>query len=411
MPVLTELSMVIAGFFYPRLADRIGRKLTLLSISIPYFVSIILTATARNIYLFHLARILVGIGDCCVISTLPSYIGEISTPKVRGFWGNIPTCYGLLGHLFINAVGGYLNITTTAWIMLLFPTVFVIAFSFAPESPYFHIMKSQTDKAKESLQKLRGCQDVDDELLAIERGIHSEFSEICTWKELLANEDNRKGLIACVFLRSSQVLSGITCFATYNQYIFARSAGNISAANSAIIYNVLLLFCTLITMQFIDKLGRRIVIIVSAIGCGLSLTIVSCYFYIESNMPAVIGNVTWIPLAGMIFYVISFSFGLSTVPSLMLGELFSSSAKTKALSVLIVVVGFWVAVTAKLFQLLNTYFGMHVPFAFFSVCCFCSTILAFYLVPETKGKTLEEIQVSLKKSKTPVQDEIDKVTY
>lgn len=389
--------MMIAGLFYPQLADKIGRKATLLSTSIPFSLSIILTATANNIYVFYIARLLDGVGDACIVSTLPSYIGEITTPDVRGFWGNAPVCCSLLGHITINAIGGYFNITITAWIMLLFPLIFAATFIFAPESPYFYIMKSKKDEARKVLQMLRGCENVDDELLSIEKGIQRQLSEVCTWKELLTSQSNRKGLTAAIFVRSAQMLSGYACYATYNQYIFKKSAGGISAANSAIIYSVLLLFFTLTALHFIDRLGRRIVVIVSLIGCGLSLTCVSSYFYIEQKDPSSVLSITWIPLAAMVSYVILYSFGLATVPSLMLGELFSATAKAKALTVLIFVLGFWVSITTKLFQLLDTNFGMYIPFAFFSICCFCSATIAYYIVPETKGKTLEEIQMSLKK--------------
>lgn len=365
LTVLPEVSMMIAGLFYPQVADRIGRKATLLSISLPYILSIVLTAIADNIYLFYVARLLVGVADACVVSTLPSYIGEIATPKVRGFWGNVPVCYSLVGHLFINTVGGYLDLTTTAWIMLLFPAVFLATFAFAPESPYFYLMKSDKQAARKVLQRLRGCESVDDELLSMEKAIERQLSEVCTWKELLISQSNRKGLMAATFLRTSQMLSGIACFATYNQYIFKKSAEGISAVNSAVIYSVLLLVSTLGALHFIDRLGRRIVIIVSLVGCGLSLAGVSSYFYVEQNDPTAIANLTWIPLAGMISYVVLYSFGLATVPTLVLGELFSAKAKAKALTVLIFVLGIWVGVTTKLFQVLDTNFGMYVPFAFF----------------------------------------------
>lgn len=389
--------MMLAGLFYPQLADKIGRKATLLSIAVPYTLSIVLTATARNIYLFYIARLLFGLGDACIISTLPSYIGEVAVPEVRGFWGNSPACFGLLGQLVINTVGGYLDIATAAWIMLFFPIFYFVAFSFAPESPYFYIVKSNRKDAKRVLQRLRGCEVVDDELLAIEKAIQRQMSETCTWKELLKSESNRKGLLAAAFLRSSQMLSGMACFAAYNQYIFQKSAGNLSAANSSIIFNAFSLVCTVSAMYFIDRLGRRKVVIVSLVGCGLSLACVSTYFYIEEKNFSLITSFQWIPLVGMTSYIALYSFGMSTVPTLMLGELFSASVKAKALTVLIFVAGTWICITTKLFQLLNTHFGMYTPFAFFTVCCFCSAILAYFLIPETKGKTLEEIQLGLKK--------------
>lgn len=389
--------MVITAFVYSPIADKIGRKLTLLTTAIPYFLAIILIAVAENIYLFYLSRILVGMGDACIFTTLPSYVGEISTPKVRGSWGNVPICYGLLGQVFINAVGGYLDVKTTAWMSLVFPIIFVATFSFAPESPYFYIMKSKRSEARKALQWLRGCDNVDAELSAIEAAIKRQLSESCSWKELFTNESSRKGLKAGVFLRTAQMFSGTACFASYMQYIFEMSPGNISPVNATIICNVLSFLTTLCAAYFLDKMGRRLIVATSLAGCALSLTCVASYFYIEHETSVDLSNLTWIPLVGTIFYVMVYSFGLVMVPTLMLGELFSANAKMKALPLLTGVMGFWISVTTKLFHLLYVNFGMYTPFMFFGACCFCNVLLSFYFVPETRGKTLEEIQLSLKK--------------
>lgn len=392
--------MVVTAFVYTPISDKIGRKLTLLTTAVPYFLCIILIAVAEDIYLFYLTRILAGMGDACVFTTLPSYIGEISTPKVRGSWGNVQVCYGLFGQLFINAVGGYLDIKTTAWICLIFPVIFVVTFSFAPESPYFYIMKSRRREARRALQWLRGCQDVDTELFAIETAVKRQLAESCSWKELLKGESNRRGLTAAIFLRIAQSFSGAACFATYMQYIFDASPAKISSVNATIICNILSLVTTLSAAYFLDKLGRRLVVMTSLAGCAFFLTCVASYFYIEQNETSIdLSNVTWIPLVGTIFYIIVFSSGLVMVPTLMLGELFPANTKMKALPVLVGVMGICISVTTKLFQLLYVNFGMYTPFAFLAACCFCNMILSFYIVPETKGKTLEEIQLSLKRGR------------
>lgn len=397
--ILPEVSMVITGLFCPTVADKIGRKTTILLTFLPIVTSITLTAIARKLYLFYIARIFAGIANGTMFSTLPTYIGEIATPKVRGFWGNAPVCFALFGQLLTNATGGYLDIATTAWIMLLFPIIFIVTFPFASESPYFCIMKSKRNEAEKILQKLRGCEDVETELVSIETAVHRQLSETCTWKELMTNQSNRKGLLAGIFLRSSQLLSGIASVSTYNQYIFQKAATGISPVNCAIIYNVIMLFFTLGSLSFIDKFGRRVVTTISLLGCGLSLVCISSYFYVEQTSPSAIVNLTWIPLAGIIVYVLFYSFGLSTVPTLMLGELFSAKSKAKALAILIFVMGFWISVTTKVFQVLNSNFGMHIPFLLFTICCFCNAVLVRYFVPETKGKTLEEIQMNLKELK------------
>lgn len=397
LTVLPSVTTIIAAFIYPSIADKIGRKYTLLTVAIPYSVSWILIALSENIYLFYLARLIGGTGEACIFSTLPSYIGEISTPKVRGFWGNALICYVFGGQLYVNAVGGYLDVKTTAWISLMWPVLFIVTFSFAPESPYYYTMKGMKEKARASLKKLRGLDDVEGELTAIEAAVQRQMSETCSWKELFTIRSNRKAITAGIFLRASQQLSGMACMTTYTQYIFGQSAGSLSAANSTIIFCFLMLVGTISLATLLNKIGRRLPFIISLGGCFLTLMCLAVYFYVDTESSLDVSNLTWIPLAGMMTYIVWFCFGIATIPTLMLSELFSASAKSKALTILIIAFGVFVSLTTKVFNLLETGFGLYAPFAFFGVCCFFNVFVALKIVPETKGKTLEEIQLMLKK--------------
>jgi MFS family permease len=271
-----------------------------------------------------------------------------------------------------------------------------------PESPYFYLMKGRTDDARTSLQKLRQKQNVEEELHKLKSDVDRQMSESGSWKDVLTLSSNRKAVYAGIFLRASQQLGGISSFAVYTQYIFLKSGGNVSASTSAIIFMGLCAVLNMCAAFTLDRFGRRKSYFVSLLLCGMVLLCEATYFFIEQFYGAEVNVaiVNWIPLVGMITYVVFYSFGLGIVPTLMLGELFSASIKGKGLLLLNIVFGVLVSCTTKLFHLLDTSFGLYAPFLFFSISCFISTILAVYFVPETKGKTLEEIQQSLKASKT-----------
>lgn len=369
----------------------------MLTVAIPYSISWILIALSENIYLFYLARLISGCGEACIFSTLPSYIGEIATPAVRGFWGNALICFVFGAQLFINVVGAYLDVKTTAWVSLMWPVLFIATFSFAPESPYYFMMKGRRDEARVSLQKLRGIDNVEGELNEIEAGVQRQMSESCSWKELWTIKSNRRGLMAGLFLRGSQQLSGMATMTTYTQYIFTKSGQSLGAAESTIIFSSLMLVGTILMIPLLNKVGRRLPFIISLIGCSITLAFLSAYFYVDLNAQSVdLSSVSWLPLLGMVVYLVWFCFGIATIPTLMLSELFSASAKSKALTILIIAFGVFVSLTTKIFSLLESAFGLYAPFAFFGVCCFCNLFIAMKLIPETKGKTLEEIQQMLK---------------
>jgi MFS family permease len=400
--VLPPIGAIASSFLFAKLNDTIGRKYSLLLIAFPHIISLILIANAKSVYVFYVSRFITGLGDSCLFASLPIYVGEISTPKVRGTWGNLMTFLIYLGQLSINVIGSYTTIATAAYICLVFPIFFLCTFVFMPESPYFYLMKGRTDDARTSLQKLRQKQNVEEELHKLKFDVDRQMSESGSWKDVLTLSSNRKAVYAGIFLRASQQLGGISSFAVYTQYIFLKSGGNVSASTSAIIFMSLCAVLNMCAAFTLDRFGRRKSYFVSLLLCGMVLLCEATYFFIEQFYGAEVNVaiVNWIPLVGMITYVVFYSFGLGIVPTLMLGELFSASIKGKGLLLLNIVFGVLVSCTTKLFHLLDTSFGLYAPFLFFSISCFISTILAVYFVPETKGKTLEEIQQSLKASKT-----------
>nr|CAI5870541.1 unnamed protein product [Callosobruchus analis] len=147
-------------------------------------------------------------------------------------------------------------------------------------------------------------------------------------------------------------------------------------------------------------LGRKKSQIYSLLLCSFALAPLTAYLYVlHFNPEADLSNWQWVPLTCMSGYIIFSAFGVAIIPSLMLGELFSTSIKAKGLTVLIMQLGALLFSANYLFYYLKSTYGMYAPFMLFTVCSLFSSGLAVYLVPETEGKTLEEIQQGLKKNK------------
>lgn len=373
----------------------------MLIIGIPQIISLLLTAFAKNIYVFYVARAVAGLGDAGLFTAMPSYIGEIATPKVRGTWGNCMTLSIYLGQALVNVVGGYTTVRSTALISLVFPLLFVCSFAFVPESPYYYMMKGDREKASKALIALRRTKTVEAELSQLELDVKRQMSESGTWRDLFMIKSNRKALIAGVFLRWSQQLSGISSFSVYSQYIFSKVAGNLTAVESAIIFQTSLAVLNFVASFCVDRIGRRSAMMYSLFTCSIITTGISVFLYISDMHPEVdLSSFRWVPLAGMMIYVLFYSFGIGIVPTLMLGELFSTSIKGKGLCALIVSFAIAVSVLTKVFQVMVVNFGLYTPFALFSAFTFLNAFVTYCFVPETKGKTLEEIQQMLKGNKT-----------
>lgn len=400
LTTISPLSTMVSGLFFARLVDKIGRKHSALLVVIPYMLAFVVIALAESIYVFYVARAIVGIGDAGLFSVLPTYIGEITTPKVRGSWGNCLAMFMYTGQTVINVIGGYTTIKQTAVICLCFPILFLCTFPFNPESPYYYIMKGEKNKARKALQVLRQTDNIDAEMLQLESDVRRQMSEPGTWKDLFMIKSNRRALLAGMALRWFQQLCGISVFSVYTQYIFQQAGGSISPIQSAIIFQGALTVGNIICAFFLDKIGRRNATISSLFCCALVLTGEAVYFYISLKHPEVdLSYFQWMPLVGMLIFVPVFSFGLGIVPTLMLGELFSASIKGKGLCMLNINWGLALSTLSKVFQMMETKFGLYSPFTLFAVSCFINTAVAYYVVPETKGKTLEEIQQDLRARK------------
>lgn len=396
--VIPPIAAAISAIFYSRIMNTIGRKYSLLFICVPQLLSLILIAAANSIYIFYASRILAGIGDACAFSVLPAYVAEISTPKVRGTWGNVMVLSIYAGQLLINIVGSKFSIRHTAYIFISLPIIFAIVFAFMPESPYYQIMKGKEEDARKTLKKLLRQENVEEDLNQLVSDVNRQISEPGKFKDLFIISSNRKALLVAGFIRGAQQFGGISSFAVYTQYIFEKANIGIDPSTAAILYNLTILVTNFIFTFTLDKLGRRLAMIISCFGCTIILSMLTIYFWLATVLD--LSDINWFPLFGMLLYVAFFAIGLGIVPTLILGELFSASIKGHGLCVMNVLFSIYVSSSTKLFQSLTTMYGMHVPFLLFSICLFFSTIISYYVVPETKGKTLEEIQQSLKGNET-----------
>lgn len=390
--------MLIATPLYCRLTDKIGRKFTLLTAGILHISSWLSIAFAQNIYVIYVSRIFFGISDACMFASLPTYIAEVTTPKVRSFYGNIMGISSLVGQFLANCIGFYFSIQSTAFIMLPIPALFIVTFVFMPDSPYYLIMIGKVEEAKKSLQKLRGREDVKIELAQITLDVHRQLKESGRFKDLFLIGSNRKALIIANISRVFQHYSGAGALVVYSQYIFQQAGGDISSGVAAMIVSGIFASVTVFANVICDKLGRRKSMIISCLGCGLVLLAEATYFYLQTYNIVDLIIINWFPILGLAVYAVSSCIGLSVVPTLLVGEIFSTSIRKHANTVTNMIFSTNICLGLKLFQILMS-LGMWVPFLFFGLCCLLSSVMSYFIIPETKGKTLEEIQQMLKDGK------------
>lgn len=377
-------------------ADYLGRKTTIILGGLPYFIAWIMIAFTSSLEVIYCARFLAGIGDGVAYTIIPMYIGEIAEDNIRGLLGTTICTMADLGILMIYIIGPYVNIMTSALISSLFPLALLVTFWYMPESPYYLLMRGKQEGAKTSLQKLRGREDVDNELNEMSVIVEEQMMKSGSIKEILVIPSNRNAILILIGLKAAQQFSGITAFLFYVQIIFEKSGGLLSSAMSSILFGLVQLISSVSSSLVIDRLGRKPLLIMSCIFTAIPLVVQGSYFYIQDKTSYDLEPYNWIPMATMLTFVITYSFGLGVIPYMMPGELFPTNIKAKALCIMDLYLALAAFMVAKIYQVIADAFGSYVPFFVFTVCCLLSLVFVILCVPETKGRSLEEIQMWLK---------------
>lgn len=378
------------------MVDRIGRKNCMLMTAPGYLLAWLMVAFATTIWELYAARFISGWADGLVFTAFPMYLGEIASYNIRGLLGSSIQLSMIAGMLIINIIGSYMSIMHTALISAAVPPVFFLMFWFMPDSPYYLVMKGRIEDATKSLQLLRQSRDVSNELNRVMDAVKEEKEQTGTFLELFTVASNRKATIIVFGLRAIQQFSGTTVITFYAQSIFHEASGDMSPTTATMIYFTLQLICAVVSSFLVDKVGRKPLLIISIIGSGVALSLEGTYFFLSTKTSLDVSSLKIVPLVALLGYVVIFNIGMGVIPVLFLGEMFPTSVKAFALCLADIWFGLIVTVVSKFFQIMQDDFGIAVPFFAFAACCAIGLVFILILVPETKGKTLEDIQRELK---------------
>lgn len=395
-----EISNMIGGFcglpFTIFFVDSIGRKHSIIISIVIGTVCWIMIACAKNIKIICAARFLSGIiGNVAFVST-PMYIAEISEEAVRGFLSGMTYLGMLLGLITTYLVVPYMEIWQSSLVGVAILVTQFCTFTFMPESPYFYLMKNNREKASKSLKWLRNTDDVEDELVELAAAVERQQNEKGRIQDLLTVPSNRKGMTIMSVLNGAQHFTGISVILMNLHSIFlAAESDFVDDRISAIIFSILMFISAMTAVSFVDRAGRKILLTVSSFFTAFCLSVVAIYFTFKTS-----GYDTkpysWIPVAATMAYAVVFKIGLGIVPIVLTGELFPTSVKAMGMTFADAMYVIFSILSVYMYQMLSNRFGLHAPFYIFASTSLLTAAFSYFYVPETKGKTLEEIQFMLK---------------
>jgi MFS family permease len=453
----------VAGFA----SDRFGRKKVLIVTAVLFVVSAVMSAVATDFTVFVIARILGGVAVGASILIAPVYIAEIAPAKQRGSlvsFNQLMIVTGISVSFFSNYF--LLGLGENAWRWMLgvetIPAALYFLLLFAvPESPRWLLGKGQEQRAREILTRACGAETVESEIGAIRESFGKKTSRTVI-KGLLSR---RMRFIMGIALAIAffQQITGINAIFYYLPTIFTQAGGGVNAAfKQAVVVGLVNLGMTFVAIWLIDRVGRKPLLVVGTAGMAISLLTCSWAFHSATfqvtektypllevaNIPAeVTGKLKGVEhpvfksearflahleqqlgdeavnanrdalvsaglniratlvLAAIIGFVASFAISLGPVMWVLLSEIFPNEYRGAAISV----AGFWNSVVSATVTLVFPWelakFGTAGTFLGYGLFAVAALFFVLLFIPETKGKSLEELErILIRKKGAPASD-------
>ncbi|KAK3147167.1 hypothetical protein QOZ80_3BG0278930 [Eleusine coracana subsp. coracana] len=389
---ILTIGAMIGAVTSGRLADFLGRKMTMRISAIICIFGWLSIHLAKSAIMLYFGRILLGFSTGVLSYVVPVFIAEIAPKNLRGGLATsnqLLICSGSSATYIIGALVGWRNLVLVG----LVPCVLLLAgLFFIPESPRWLANVGREKEFHTALQNLRGeSADISEEAIEIKEYIESLRSFPKARLQDLFLSKNIYGVIVGVGLMVFQQLGGINGVGFYASYIFT-SAG-FSGKLGTILIGIIQIPITLFGAILMDRSGRRVLLMVSASGTFLGCFLTGISFYLKAQGLFL----EWVPtlaLSGILVYIGAYSIGMGPVPWVVMSEIFSINMK--AIGGSLVTLVSWLGSFAISYSFS---FLMHWTsagtFFMFSTASLITILFVARLVPETKGRTLEEIQDSL----------------
>ena len=389
------IGCIAGAMFAGKLSDGIGRKKVLILSAILFAVSSIGILLPMSLDWFIFFRIIGGLGIGIASMLAPMYISEIAPAPIRGRLVSINQLgivSGILLIYFVNAtIAGWHD---EAWNVSIgwrwmfgsgvFPSVIFLALLFfVPESPRWLAQKQRWNDAEFILARVNGARKAKTELDEIKVALNIEKSSFSDIVKPGVRKALMIGIILCIF---SQV-TGINAIMYYAPEIFkATGDASSSALMQTVLVGVINVLFTLVAIKYVDKWGRRTLLLIGSSGMAVCLAIVGSAFYFGFAEG-------YLVLIAILAYISFFAISLGPLAFVVISEIFSNRNRGAAMSVCIFFLWTSVYLVSQTFPMLLASIGSAFTFRIYMVMAIVAFFFILKMIPETKGKSLEEIEL------------------
>ena len=389
------------------ISDRFGRKQILLLSAFLFIASSIGCMLPSGIEMLIAFRLLGGIGIGIASMLAPLYISEFAPLHIRGAlvsFYQLAITIGIVCAYFSNAylvgfqqnedIEGFLNLilvreTWRAMLgMNLIPAIiFFILLLFIPQTPRWLVKKGYLDEAFFILKKVAGEKEAREEITTIQQS----FNTVSPGLKILLQPGYRKALLIGMLLPFLGQFSGINAIIYYGPRILNQSGLTLSSSlDGQVTIGIINVLSTFLAIRYVDKLGRRPLLIFGTTGIIIALVITAILFYLQVTAGYAV-------IVAILFFIFCYAFSLGPVQWVIMSEIYPNQIRAKAMTVATMSLWIAAAIVAQIFPWMLETIGAEGAFLFFAACSVCTIILTIKTIPETKNKSLEEIEAFWKK--------------
>lgn len=381
------------------LCDLIGRKKTLLFLILPFVVGWSLILFAKSVIMIYLGRLITGMaaGASCVAA--PLYTSEIAESEIRGTVGSYFQLMVTIGIFLAYTFGKFLSPVNYTFFCASLPIFFVVVFSFQPETPVYLLRRGLYNEGLKALIRLRGPDhNSEAELREIEGMLKESLGNTVSISDTFKRKAVWKASIIAFALMFFQQFSGINAVILYTSDIFKASGVSLDANTAAILVGAFQVIATFASSLIIDKKGRKILLLISSFVMFISSFFLAIFFTLKHRTlidPVIIKHLGFLPIVSLCVFVIVFSIGLGPIPWMISSEIFAPEVKSVASSAAGTFNWFLAFIVTKFYLEVSHSIGEDGTFYGFAITSLLGGLFIYLLVPETKGKTIEQVQDEL----------------
>ncbi|MEB7384735.1 glucose transporter GlcP [Staphylococcus xylosus] len=374
------------------MSDRLGRRRVVFIIAIIYIVGALILALAPSMPILVLGRLIIGLAVGGSTAIVPVYLSEMAPTEQRGSLSSLNQLMitiGILSSYLINYA--FTPIEGWRWMLglAIVPSVILlIGVAFMPESPRW-LLEHRSEKAARDVMKLTFKDSEIDKEIADMKEINS-ISE-STWNVLKSPWLRPTLIIGSIFALLQQII-GINAIIYYAPTIFNKAGlGNATSILGTVGIGTVNVLITIVAIMIIDKIDRKRLLVIGNIGMVASLLIMAVLIWTIG-----IQSSAWIIVACLTLFIIFFGFTWGPVLWVMLPELFPMRARGAATGVAALVLSIGSLLVAQFFPILTDVLSVEQVFLIFAAIGICALIFVIKYLPETRGRSLEEIEADLR---------------